>query len=137
MTLNHPLHQPQQQQQSLSLLHVFFCVQVDQFDFWVNLADNVQYSYYNDAYNADCIGDNQVTQGRGGFDMIVGALEGNSPTGQGVYFVDMLQQSDFLSDVLGGAGLDAEVQFMAAVSGTLARNAGGTPTQSDVRSPST
>ena len=36
-------------------------VQVDQFDFWVNLADNVQYSYYNDAYNADCIGDNQVT----------------------------------------------------------------------------
>ena len=110
-------------------------VQVDQFDFWVNLADNVQ--YYNGGYNADYIGDNQVLQGAGGFSIIVGALEGNSPTGQGVYFVDMLQQSDFVSDVLGGAGLDAEVQFMAAVSGTLARNAGGTPTQSDVRSPST
>ena len=111
-------------------------VQVYQFDFRVNLVDNVQYLYYNDAYYADYVGDYQGTQGAG-FDMIVGALEGNSPTGQGVYFVDMLQQSDFLSDVLGGAGLDAEVQFMAAVSGMLARNAGGTPTQSDVRSPST
>ena len=89
---------------------------MDGLELSAKLADDVRYSYWAGGYSANYIEDFEgETHREDRFDFIVGALEDGWPSYDAVYFVDMLGQSSLLSDLL-----DEQVQFAAAVHGTVA-----------------